>query len=162
MQLTDRRWLHDSQPMDWQIRSGSDPALEDRLTEQLVDYNREASAAIRVRFEPDNLASRPVEAYAVDARGTLVGGCTGRTEDVWQWLTIDTMWVSPADRGSGVGRRLLEVVEQEARGRGCRWAKLNTWDFQAPGFYEHCGYREYGREEDYPPGHVNHLMRKDL
>ena len=24
------------------------------------------------------------------------------------------------------------------------------------------GYVVYGREIDYPPGHVNHLMRKDL
>ena len=33
---------------------------------------------------------------------------------------------------------------------------------QAPGFYERLGYVEYGREVDYPPGHVNYLMRKDL
>jgi GNAT superfamily N-acetyltransferase len=81
---------------------------------------------------------------------------------VWQWLTVDTMWVHPDRRGDGLGTALLAAVEAEARARGCRWAKLNTWEFQAPGFYERHGYVEYGREVDYPPGHVNHLMRKAL
>jgi GNAT superfamily N-acetyltransferase len=72
------------------------------------------------------------------------------------------MWVRARDRGKGLGRQLLAAVEEQARERGCRWAKLNTWEFQAPGFYARCGYVVYGRETDYPPGHVNHLMRKDL
>jgi GNAT superfamily N-acetyltransferase len=63
---------------------------------------------------------------------------------------------------TGIARTLLAAVEDEARTRGGRWAKLNTWEFQAPGFYEHLGYVVYGREIDYPPGHVNYLMRKDL
>lgn len=148
--------------MDWHIETGADPAREDELTDRLVEHNIAASDAIRRRFEPENLPSRPVEAYAFDEAGELIGGCAGRTEDVWQWLTVDSMWVRPDLRGRGLARALLEVVEDEARARGCRWAKLNTWEFQAPGFYERCGYVEYGREVDYPPGHVNHLMRKDL
>ena len=72
------------------------------------------------------------------------------------------MWVDPALRRTGLGRALLSSVEDQARDRGCRWSKLNTWEFQAPEFYERCGYEVYAREVDYPPGHVNHLMRKDL
>jgi hypothetical protein len=37
-----------------------------------------------------------------------------------------------------------------------------TWDFQAPLSHEACGYDVYAREVDHPPGHVNHLMRKEL
>jgi GNAT superfamily N-acetyltransferase len=148
--------------MIWRITVGVNEDLEDELSERLVAYNREASEAIRRRFEPDNLRARQVHAYAVADTGVLVGGCTGSTVDVWQWLTIDTMWVDPSIRRQGTARTLLGAVEDEARARGCRWAKLNTWDFQAPGFYEHLGYVVYGREIDYPPGHVNYLMRKDL
>jgi ribosomal protein S18 acetylase RimI-like enzyme len=72
------------------------------------------------------------------------------------------MWVDPSRRRQGLGRELLTAVEDQARGRGCRWAKLNTWEFQAPEFYERLGYLVYGREIDYPPGHTNYLMRKDL
>jgi len=148
--------------MSWYILSDADDRLEDELTDRLVEHNRAASEAIRLRFEPDNLRARAARAYAMDESGHLVGGCSGSTVDVWHWLTIDTMWVETHSRGRGIGRALLAEVELQARGRGCRWAKLNTWEFQAPAFYERLGYEVYGREIDYPPGHVNHLMRKDL
>ncbi len=148
--------------MNWTIELGPHERREDEITERLVEHNQAASAAIRRRFEPGNLAAGQVAAYAVDDAGSLLGGCVGSTEDVWQWLTIDTMWVHPGHRTHGLGRRLLTAVEDQARDRGCRWVKLNTWEFQAPDFYERCGYVTYGREVDYPPGHTNHLMRKDL
>ncbi|MGN6576120.1 MAG: GNAT family N-acetyltransferase [Nocardioides sp.] len=157
--------------MSWRIETRADAELEDVLTGRLVEHNIAGSDLVRLRFEPGNLASRPVAAFALadgtadrsaDSRARLLGGCTGHTEDVWQWLTVDTMWVRPDHRGTGLGTALLTAVEDEARARGCRWAKLNTWDFQAPGFNEANGYVEYGRELDYPPGHVNHLMRKEL
>ena len=148
--------------MSWRIELGPNPDREDKISTFLVEHNKEASEAVRLRFEPANLASRPVAAYAVDDAGELLGGCVGNTEDAWHWLTIDTMWVRPTQRGGGLGRELLTAVEDQARERGCRWAKLNTWEFQAPDFYARCGYVTYGREVDYPPGHVNHLMRKTL
>jgi GNAT superfamily N-acetyltransferase len=148
--------------MTWQLDRDSDERREDELTYHLVEHNRAASEAIRRRFERGNLEARPVQAFAVDDSAQLIGGCLGSTVDVWQWLTVDVMWVEPSRRGLGIGRDLLADVEKQARERGCRWAKLNTWEFQAPEFYEHLGYVVYGREIDYPPGHVNHLMRKDL
>jgi len=148
--------------MTWRITLEPDQAREDELTDRLVEHNQAASESIRRRFEPENLPARPVQAYALDEAGRLVGGCTGSTVDVWHWLTLDTMWVDPRLRRQGIARELLRAVEGQARARGCRWAKLNTWDFQAPGFYERLGYVVYGREIDYPPGHVNYLMRKDL
>jgi GNAT superfamily N-acetyltransferase len=149
-------------PVAWHIEVASDDAREDEVTAHLVEHNREASEAIRRRFEPDHLRARPIQAYAIDEVDRVIGGCVGSTVDVWHWLTIDTMWVHPGHRGQGVGRQLLATVEEHARERGCLWAKLNTWEFQAPEFYARLGYVVYGRELDYPPGHVNHLMRKDL
>ena len=148
--------------MSWRLETEPDEGRLDELTDRLVDHNQAASSAIRRRFEPAHLRPRPVEAYALDDSGVLLGGCAGSTVDVWHWLTVDAMCVDPARRGEGIGRRLLEAVEDQASERGCRWAKLNTWEFQAPAFYAGCGYVEYGVEVDYPPGHVNHLMRKDL
>ena len=79
-----------------------------------------------------------------------------------EFLRRGEVWKLQCHRGKGLGRLLLAAVEEEARERGCRWAKLNTWEFQAPDFYARCGYVIYGREIDFPPGHTNHLMRKDL
>ena len=148
--------------MTWQLARTSDERRQRELEAHLVEHNRAASEGIRLRFERDNLQARPVQAFAIDGAGQLLGGCVGSTVDVWHWLTVDTMWVEPSRRGEGIGRALLAEVESQSRERGCRWAKLNTWEFQAPAFYERLGYVVYGREIDYPPGHINHLMRKDL
>src|SRR6516165_7091346 len=40
-------------------------------------------------------------------------------------------------------------------------AWLDTFSFQARGFYEKLGYEEFGRL-DYPPGHHRHFLRKRL
>ncbi len=135
--------------------------LEDQLTERLVAFNQKASEAIRTRFAPGNLASEPVQAVVLDGE-ELVGGCVGRVERVWHWLTVDTMWVDERRRRSGIGAALLRSVEEQARALGCRWSEVTTFDFQAPGFYLALGYEEYAVKHDYPPGHRNHLMRKDL
>jgi GNAT superfamily N-acetyltransferase len=147
--------------IEWDLRVGVDEQAEDFVTSQLVDYNKRQSPMVRERFTAENLRSRPLAAYAYQG-DRLVGGCLGSTEDLWMWFTVDIMWVEEDLRGRGLGARLLAAAEEQARRRGCRWSKLNTWDFQAPAFYQRCGYREYGREIDYPPGQTNFLLRKDL
>ena len=147
---------------EFELRAGVDPGLEDALTDHLVEYNRQHSAAVRERFEPANLKSEPVQVFALGPGGEMLGGCTGRVERVWRWLTIDTMWVDEGVRGRGLGAALLRAIEDEGRQLGCEWADVTTFDFQAPDFYRKAGYEEYGVKRDYPPGHTNFFFRKDL
>jgi GNAT superfamily N-acetyltransferase len=83
--------------------------------------------------------------------GTLIGGLIGET--VWEWLSVRLLWVDPAHRGAGHGRRLLAAAEAEGRQRGCRNARLSTFSFQAAGFYERCGWRQVLALENFPRGH---------
>jgi hypothetical protein len=39
---------------------------------------------------------------------------------------------------------------------------LDSFSFQAPGFYRRLGYAEFGVVEDYPPGHTRHFLKKRL
>ena len=71
------------------------------------------------------------------------------------------LWVSDGLRGRGVGRELMDRAEVRARERGCHSAWLDTFSFQARGFYEKVGYEEFGRL-DYPPDHHRHFMQKRL
>lgn len=146
----------------YELRIGADAALEEQLVDGLVEFNKSRSAVVRDRFRPENLKSEPAQVFAVAPDGVLLGGCAGRIERVWHWLTIDTMWVDEAARGHGIGRALLHAMEDAGRHSGCLWAEVTTFDFQAPDFYRKAGYVEYGVKHDYPPGHANHLFRKDL
>ena len=65
-------------------------------------------------------------------------------------------------RGAGFGRQLVGRAEQEAIVRGCQGAWLETFSFQAPGFYERLGYRVFAVLEDNPPGHMRLFMTKSF
>jgi ribosomal protein S18 acetylase RimI-like enzyme len=62
-----------------------------------------------------------------------------------------------------MGARLLSEAERIAsRERGCHAARLETWDFQAPRFYEKQGYEVVCAVPDYPPGTTEYLLTKRL
>jgi GNAT superfamily N-acetyltransferase len=92
--------------------------------------------------------------------GEVQGGLAG---DVYLgWLFVRYLWVAEEHRGGGYGERLLREAEDEARSRGCHAVWLDTFSFQAPGFYRRLGYQEFGRLEDYPAGHSRHFLWKPL
>jgi GNAT superfamily N-acetyltransferase len=80
----------------------------------------------------------------------------------WDWLYIDLMWLREELRGCGYGSQLLTLVEEEARKRGAKNAYLDTFSFQAPGFYQKHGYRVFGELKDFPAGHQRYFMTKQL
>ena len=100
------------------------------------------------------------EAGGAGGQNALVGGLIGAT--VWEWLSIRLLWVDPAHRGAGHGRRLLAAAEAEGRRRGCRHARLNTFSFQAAGFYERCGWCLVLTLDDFPRGHRRLFYAKSL
>ena len=63
--------------MSWHIEVACDHEREDALTERLVEHDRESSHAVRHRFEPDNLKSRSVHAFAINDAGLPQRGVPG-------------------------------------------------------------------------------------
>ena len=121
---------------------------EDFVTAQLVAFNQAHTTAHVV--EPHDAA--PLQLFALDQANAVCGGLVGRTHAIPQWLEISILWVEESARHHGLGRRLVEEAEREAYQRGCRYARLATSNFQAPGFYERLGYALYGQLENCPPG----------
>jgi GNAT superfamily N-acetyltransferase len=71
------------------------------------------------------------------------------------------MWLADHLRGAGLGRDLIGQAERIAIRRGCHSAYLDTFSFQARGFYEALGYTLFGTL-DYPPGHQRRFLQKRL
>ncbi|WP_422121975.1 GNAT family N-acetyltransferase [Planococcus sp. X10-3] len=92
--------------------------------------------------------------------GEIIGGITGTY--FWQHMHIDFLWVDPAHQGLGIAAKLMAEMEQYARDLNCRLITVETFSFQAPGFYRTWGYREYGVLEDHPAGHSYHYFEKRL
>ncbi|MEI5008478.1 GNAT family N-acetyltransferase [Streptomyces sp. NPDC087659] len=132
------------------------------LGERLEAANAQRSSAMRALAASAHRDEVPLQVWVVEeGTGQLAAGLTGRT---WaRWLHVDLLWVDSRHRGAGLGSQLLAAAEREARvGRGCSWSRLETWDFQAPGFYRKHGYEIVGRVPDYPPGVTEYLLAKHL
>lgn len=92
--------------------------------------------------------------------GEIVGGAIGAT--FWDWFHLDLMWIKEELRGKGFGSRILLEAEAEARLRGAKHVFLDTFDFQAPGFYKRYGYEVFGALPEFPAGHTRFFMKKEL
>jgi GNAT superfamily N-acetyltransferase len=99
--------------------------------------------------------------YLRDAEGKIVGGVYGNF-GTFNWLYVDTLWVSDELRGRGYGARLLAAIEQEAVTNNCTSVYLDTFSFQAPEFYKKLGYEVFGELNDFPAGHSRIFLRKSL
>lgn len=130
-----------------------DPSLEEVqfLEDRLYEHN---SGQIGQRD------GRLFAFFVRDERREIVAGVSG-----WTWAKaceIRLLWVHPSLRGRGQGRALLEAAEREARERGCKVVLLASYSFQAPAFYQRCGYELAWRLDDFPPGHQYCYLVKRL
>jgi GNAT superfamily N-acetyltransferase len=101
-----------------------------------------------------------VEDHVRDTQGQVTGGLSGATSR--GWLFIDHLVLPVADRKQGLGSKIMAMAEQEAMARGCSDAWLNTFEFQARGFYERLGYACFGELANYPTGFSRFFMQKSL
>ena len=104
---------------------------------------------------------RPLVVVVKDsATGEILGGAKGRTS--LGMLFVELFHLPKSLRGSGLGSRILGMMEEEGRQRGCRVAVLFTISFQAPDFYRRQGWRVFGEIPCDPPGTSRVFLTKDL
>jgi len=99
-------------------------------------------------------------AISIRDKGKIVGGLVAET--YWGWMYVRSLWLSERHRGKGWGRKLIQAAETEARKRGLGNVFLDSFTFQAPGFYAKLGYREFGRLKGFPAGHDRVYLTKAL
>ncbi|WP_445679247.1 GNAT family N-acetyltransferase [Radicibacter daui] len=135
------------------ILDNPDPALRDAIRDPLVAFNE---AQIGKRTDMGLLAIPLTETET----GKVIGGLWGRTG--FAQLFTELLFVPESLRGQHVGEKLMAMAEEEARRRGCVGAWVDTFSFQALGFYQKLGYSIFGQIEDYPPGHQRYFLSKKL
>ncbi len=106
------------------------------------------------------LEGRLITVFLRNEEREVVGGAHGWT--AFGWLNIRALWLREDQRRKGWGTRLLRATEAEAVTRGCRHAHLDTFSFQALGFYQKNGYRIFGELDDVAGKHQWYFLRKEL
>ena len=104
--------------------------------------------------------SEPLNLYVEVDSGEIMAGLVAET--FGNWLEIEYLFVKEDLRGQGIGSQLLQQAESEAKKRNCRFAFVNTYQFQAPAFYQKHGYKEVFTLKDYPYTGQRHYYQKDL
>ena len=75
-----------------------------------------------------------------DNEDSIVGALQAYT--AFSEIYVDDIWISPTARKNGLGRKLLQELENKFKGNGYNNINLVTSHFQAPDFYKKCGFIE--------------------
>jgi GNAT superfamily N-acetyltransferase len=129
------------------------PQMHKAIVDPLVEFNHNRMGKPETYRSLVVLLSRPES-------DEILGGLYGST--AYSHLWVDLLFVPESMRGLGIGRKLMTEAEAEAARRGCRAAVLDTFSFQARGFYERLGYSVFGMLSDCPPGHSRFYLTKRL
>jgi GNAT superfamily N-acetyltransferase len=117
----------------------------------LRDFNVQAAG---------RLNEAPLAIVLREGEGKVIGGLYAF--QAYDWLNVELVYVPDALRGQGLGAALIARAEEVAGARGCRGVWLDTFSFQARGFYERLGYAVFGTVEDHPVGGARYFMKKAL
>ncbi len=129
----------------------ADESVRKLIVAPLIEYNLTQAA-------PGN--SKPLVITIKNEAQEVMGGLWGLTG--YDWLFTQLLVVPEAFRGTGVGRTIMSKAEAEAVSRGCTGAWLDTFEFQARGFYERIGYECFAELPQYPAGFSRYFMKKGL
>jgi ribosomal protein S18 acetylase RimI-like enzyme len=95
-----------------------------------------------------------------DENNQLIGGVNG-----FQWgdaFTVEVLWIEEEWRGQDIGSQVLRAIEDQAAARGCTQVYLDTYNFQAIGFYQKLGYEVLGTLENFPTPYTHYFLKKNL
>jgi GNAT superfamily N-acetyltransferase len=130
-----------------------DPHALETISQRITRFNETASN------RPNDFLPLVVIVSDPDSGETL-GGLSAWTS--FAHLHIDLLYLPESLRGCGLGSRIMGQAEEEAIRRGCVGVWLDTFSFQARGFYEKLGYTVFGSIKDYPPGQSRFFLKKRL
>ena len=135
-----------------QLRLENTESLKSQIIGDLIhSYNRSKREVAE---------SEPLNLYVEDEYGEIMAGLVAET--FGNWLEIEYLFVKDDLRGQGIGSQLLQRAESEAKNRNCRYVFVNTYQFQAPAFYQKHDYQEVFTLKDYPCTGQRHYYQKDL
>lgn len=137
--------------MNFEITDSIKEQDKDIILQGLLEYNL-------ARIEDKN--PKELGVYLQGETGNKVAGLIGDTHG--NWLFVKFLWVSEDLRGKNIGSQILKQAEKTAKERGCKYAFLDTFSFQAPMFYKKYGYKEVFALEEYPVTGKRYYFTKTL
>lgn len=80
----------------------------------------------------------------------------------YDWMFVDLLAVAPEHRATGYGVTLVRQAENLAIANGCVGIWVDTFEFQAPNFWQKLGFEIFGVLENHPRGQQRVFLKKTL
>lgn len=90
----------------------------------------------------------------------LIGGAIGFVQ--YNWYFLDLLYIDKEYRNKNIGTKLIRAIEEYAKKENLTGVRMETWNFQARGFYEKMGYTVWAEIKDCPPGTIDYYLKKEL
>lgn len=134
------------------VMEAPDMDIRTAILDPLAAYNESKTG-------PLDLAQFAV-ALKEPGSGKVLGGLWARS--VYEWFFVEFLFIPENLRGQGLGTHLMQKAEECAIARGCAGLCVDSFDFQAPGFYRKLGYEFLHALESPRRGFKRHFFRKLL
>ncbi len=134
--------------MRLEIIEAPGPEIEQAILAVLMAWNE--TVAGPVRYVPFAAVFRDGDRVA----GGLWADC------YYDWMFVRLVVIPEGMRGAGHGTGVMREAEAFARARGLAGIWLDTFSFQARGFYERLGFSCFGEVGDHPRGGARFFMQK--
>lgn len=132
----------------------SDDATVELIDNYIDEYNTSKEPFIQKETIKLNF-------HIKNENGEIIAGINAEMYG-WNILYIGVLFIAKDNRLQGLGSRLLNHVENEAKALGATLAHLDTFDFQAKDFYLKHGYEIFGELNDCPKNHKRYYLSKKL
>jgi GNAT superfamily N-acetyltransferase len=90
----------------------------------------------------------------------IIAGLCG--DILGELCALHLLWVDQEHRLKGVGKNIINVLEEYALSKKCKIIQLDTTEFQAKDFYKKYGYLEIATLDKGFMGYKQFIMRKNL
>lgn len=123
--------------------------------EGVIFIDPEPLSCPRVTEEWSNLMIR-------DEDGVVHGGATVQIDKATRIASIELFFISDTVRGTGLGKIVMEKIEDYARDMGIYEIRVNTHEYQAPWFYKKMGYELVDTFPEIMDGYDSYNFSKKL
>lgn len=103
---------------------------------------------------------KPFGFFVKDESNNIKGGCAGYI--FYGCLYVDILWVDQTLRNQQYGTQLMKEAEKLAKNEHCNFITVNTFDFEALGFYQKLGFVIEFERQGFDKNSIMYFLRKNL
>lgn len=143
------------------IKNDNNKQMKDIVHSNLRKNNIEKCQWLKDNISSDITVSNTIDSnFLAFDNDKLIGGAIGYIE--YNWYFLDLLYIDENYRGQNIGTKLIKAIEEFAIKENLTGVRMETWNFQARGFYEKNGYKVFAQIENCPPGTIDYFLKKEL